>query len=261
MPQLTYTVEIPDPSRNSAAVLTSTTRDISDAQWFNLASAISKEKVLFQTPAHVLKQRWIHGEAAIAINDEKIISYIGSSQLLSAEAITILEASGISWSASFDVDVWELATGWTDWHWRKNRISQTLRRQLLIHFPHPGPIVWFSTAVGMGGGKALARLGWTQIGWKYFPYINSLVGFYFEHGFYISRMSRQEFLSSDKTPYMGSFLSALIKTNYAWEKHYHLWIKDYSLTNAVDEEIRLLLNNDLHYWQQTLSRFPNLSLP
>ncbi len=220
--------------------------------WEELAEYIGKEPSLRPCSPEILQERWQRGHAAIAVRDNRIVSFISLVPILTDHTwAQISKELGAAASARPSIDLYGSSTGWTLPEWRNKGISQQLRAPLLERFSNP---CWLSigVTVGFGASALLSRFDWRIAAWSEFPFIGTLAGLPLE-GFEGCIGDAWQ-VPVGMTQYEGEHIPVEQFSTHPWKRYCHLWYSRLPLAAELDAQLARLALRDLRRWRETVLR-------
>ncbi len=218
--------------------------------WEELAEYIGKEPSLRPCSPQILEERWQRGHAAIAVRDNRIVSFISLVPILTDFTWEqISRVLGVPASARPSIDLYGSSTGWTLPEWRNKGISQQLREPLLERFSDP---CWLSigVTVGFGASALLSRFGWRIAAWSEFPFIGSMAGM--PLGGFENCVGSAWQVPVGMTQYEGEHIPVEQFSAHTWKRYCHLWYSKASLAVELDAQLASLVQGDLRRWREAV---------
>lgn len=221
---------------------------LGEGSWEELADYIAKEPSLRPCSPQTLEERWRNCHAAIAVRDNRIVSFISLVPILTDLTWAQLRKElGVPPSARPSIDMYGSSTGWTLPQWRNKGISQQLRAPLLERFTNP---CWLSigVTVGFGASALLSRFGWRIAGWSDYPFIGSMAGMPL-NGFE-SRVGNAWQVPDGMTQYEGDHVPLEQFSSHPWKRYCHLWFSRLPLAAELEAQLAGLTARDLLRWRE-----------
>ena len=223
------------------------TRTPTVESWQALSAAIELEPGIRNWPWETLRGRWEAGQAAVAVEGARIISYTSVVPLWRHDDVMRLPPHKREWlGCHADVRLYGSQTGWTAPAWRGRGVSTALRGPLYGSLHAPRDLL-LSTTDGKGAGSLLRRFGWRPLAWTTHPYIGSVAG--------VPRGSLlPPGLSSWPVPDRFDVYDGPpeLPRDHPWDRYCHLWVSDLATAQSLDRRIDESCAGDLAAWRASV---------
>lgn len=242
-------IYIIDQSSSSGIILApvSGAARIDDSAWLEFADETVRDPSLTGTQPSALRARWASGNAAVVIDDGRIVSYASILSLY-----TSLTRDTVSRrypeARLTPVDVIAFASAWTAPRWRGFGFSTHLHERLrLTHSDHGELFV--ALCHGMGGSMVLHGLKFELLTCRDAAFLSSLSAWY-EAGRWHSRRGGPPSRKFYLPPCAGVRPSEM--DSHSWQECTHYWVSDTSAAGSLDDEFRALTGGELAAWRHLL---------
>ncbi len=223
---------------------------ISNQTWENLSKEICKEPKLINCSAKTLKKRWLNGQAACAIYNEEVVSYISYVSSFSTNFKQSLAAIlNLDYYSFPKCDVSQFVTGWTKPGWTNKGIYSFLNKELSLNSNHFEQ-VRTSYCLGLAASPVFKKMEWKIASWNSFPFVGSLGGWIENGEMFIVHENFKD--STTVRPYCGDDFPLSEYQSHDWDKYCHLWIQDLPEVLNLERKLNKLLKEDLKQWRAAL---------
>lgn len=239
-------------THHSMVSLDKTSSIVKSSAWDHFTNYInSNEPTLLNWEEDSLRERWEDGQAAVALFDGEIISYISILPTFDEEKRDKLSRIfSLSFNDFVPINLYELATGWTKKQWRLKGINKALMKELIESINEDKRNV-IGLCKGMTASPLLIKLGFQIIPWSKTHYTTSLTGWFTNNKFYKIRYGYVD--TRGKKPYEGKNLTTKDIPTHDWDNYYHLWINNPKLAFQIDNNIKEL-GIGLVEWRKALQQ-------
>ena len=214
--------------------------------WQAFAGKIIDESGLRPTPPEALIDRWARGQGAVLLHEGQIIGHTSLVEIFcAANRKKFTDALGIAVEQLPAVDVWKLATSWTDPDWRRRHIQMQLTRALEDRCA--GKYLLTAVAIGLAGSPLIVEFGWKIVSWAGLPFMTGLIGI--PASGYEDRIEARWWPPPGVVRYNGPHLSPYEDTGHDWARYGHLWVSSPEVARELDDAFCALLDGDLDRWR------------
>ena len=238
---------------NNHPNLTSVSQNIvTDTMWRRFSNTIctTESHTLIAYTENEIKNRWECGNTAIAVEDGDIISHISLKPMMNAETISRLIKTPSRHSLK-QFSVLELATGWTRQDRRKRGINRDLRDRLIYGYGHrSSKTLFLSFCKGGSASPVLSKMGWHLASWNQFPFVSSLIGWFYKDTFY--KVGVGELKTKGIKPYNGKHRYFSMDSYSDWGDFFHLWTDSIELMYVIDEQLKEEMSGNLREWRAVI---------